>query len=90
MLSSKLPSHQQFTNDSKLGGWEPLGENVCSLLSRRSPLGYNSLFLSDVGSEEMVLQGQVLVPWGHFGNIDQGEAALVVLKDGGADKAGCN
>ena len=38
----------------------------------------------------MIFQGQIFVAWGHLGNIDKGDAGLVVFENCGADKAGGN
>ena len=35
----------------------------------------------------MILEGQILIAGRHLGNIDEAEASLIVLKDGGTDEA---
>ena len=47
----------------------------------RNVLGNNALVLSDVGSEEVVLEGKAFVEWGHLWHVDQRQTGLVVLKD---------
>ena len=80
-----LPSTQELANDNELGWGQALGEDVGPLLQGADILGLDPFLLADVRPEEVVLEGQVLVAWGHLGDIDQGQAALVVLEDGGPD-----
>jgi hypothetical protein len=47
-----------------------------------------ALGLPNMCPEEVVLKGQVLIPGGHFGDIDQREASLVVLKHCGSNQGG--
>jgi hypothetical protein len=57
----QLPSHQQFLDHNELRWGEPLGENVGALFQGVDVLGFNTLFLSNMGAEEVVLEGQVPV-----------------------------
>ena len=50
-------------------------------------IGCDALFNANVRSEPVTFQGWTFVVWGHFGNIDKGDASLVVLEDCGVDKA---
>jgi hypothetical protein len=76
----QLPAHQQLPDHNELRRGESLGENVGALFQSIDVLGFNALFLANVGAEEVVLEGQVLVAWGHLGDIDQRQATLIVLK----------
>ena len=66
-----LPSDQKLTDGLELRLRKPLGENVRLLLGGADVLGNNPVLLTNVGAEEMVLQGQVLVAGGHLGDIDK-------------------
>ena len=72
----------------ELSSRKPLGEDVRLLFRGGDVPGLNSVCCSNVGAEEVVLEAQVLVLSGYLGNIDKREAALVVFKDSGANKAG--
>jgi hypothetical protein len=82
----QLPAHQQLPDHNELRRGESLGENVDALFQSVDVLGFNALLLSKVGPEEVVLEGQVLVAWGHLGDIDQRQAALVILKHSRSNK----
>ena len=86
-MRGSLPSNQQFADGLELRFGQSLGENVGLLLFSTNVLGNDALVLANLTSEEVVLQGQILVARGHLGDIDQGEASLVVLKDRGSDQA---
>ena len=86
-MRGSLPSNQQFADGLELHFGQSLGEDVGLLLSSTDVLGNDALVLANLSSEEMVLQGQILVAGGHLGDIDQGKASLVVLKDRGSDRA---
>ena len=65
----KLPSHQKLANSLELSGTKAFGHEVCPLSVGRGPLGNDAFVLTNVGSEEVVLEGKVFVAWGHLGNI---------------------
>ena len=81
------PADEELPDVPKLFSWEPLREDVGLLFGGLDVLGHNTIGFSNLGSEEVVFEGEVLVLGGHLGDIDQGEASLVVLKDSGADQA---
>ena len=72
----------------ELGGRKSFGENIGFLFQGGNVPGFNAMFGANVGAEEVVLESEVFVLGGHLGNIHQGQAALIVLKDSGANQAG--
>ena len=55
----------------KLGDRKSFGEQVRPLTGGAYVFGYNALGLSNVGSEEVVLECEVFVAGGNLGDIDQ-------------------
>ncbi len=86
-MRGSLPSDQELPDGLELRLGQSLGENVGLLLFGIDVPSNNAFVLPNLASEEVVLQSQILVVWGHLGDIDQRQASLVVLKDGGADRA---
>ena len=87
-MRGSLPSDQQFADGLELLRFgQSLGEDVGLLLFSTNVLGNDALVLANLTSEEVVLQGQILVARGHLGNIDERKASLVVLKDCGPNRA---
>ena len=72
----------------KLGWRQAFCKNV-SFLASCADVFCNNV-LANVRSEPVIFQGQIFVAWGHLGNIDKGDAGLVVFENCGADKAGGN
>ena len=86
IIKQTLPSHEQFSNHFELSRRKTLGENVGTLFQSGDVFRHDSLFFSNVGAEEMTLEGQILILGRHLGNIDEAEASLIVFKDCGTDK----
>ena len=87
IIKQTLPSHEQFSNHFELCGRKAFGENVGTLFQSGDAFRHDSLFFSNVRAEEMILEGQILILRRHLGNVDEAEASLIVLKDGGTDEA---
>ena len=75
-MRGSLPSNQQFVDGLELRFRQSLGEDVGLLLLSTDVLGNDALVLAKLTSEEMVLQGQILVARGHLGDVDQGKAEV--------------
>ena len=84
---NESPAHQQFADGCKLGRREALGEDVRLLFEGVDILGNDAFVFTNLGPEEVAFEGEVLVSGGHLGNVDQQEAPLIVLKDGGFNQA---
>ena len=80
-VTTILPTDEQLANHLKLSLGEALGENIHFPLLGTNVLGDHSLGLANLAAEEVVLEGQILVPRGHLGDIDKRQATLVVFED---------
>ena len=67
---SKSPTHEQQSNLLKLFLRQPFCENVGLLLERADVLSHNALGLSNLLTEEVILELEIFVARGHLGDID--------------------
>ena len=79
------PAHEQLSDGCEILALQALGEDVGPLFLGSDPLGNDALVRPDFIAEEVVLESQIFVAKRHAGHIDKGKAALVVLKNRGAN-----
>ena len=84
-MRGSLPSDQKLPDGLELHLGQSLCEDVSLLLFGVDVPSNNAFVFPNLASEEVVLQGQIFVAGGRLGDIDQRQASLVVLEDGGSD-----
>jgi hypothetical protein len=73
-----------------LGRRKSLRENVGTLFLGWDIDCHNAFVFSNVGAEEVVFEGKVLVAGQHLGYLNKREATLIVFKDNRADETVTN